>query len=411
MDKKVSTQQLAEGLAKRQNIDKKNSEVFVRTVFEVISEYLTRDKLVKIKGIGTFKMIEVSDRESINVNTGERIRIAGHPKVTFTPDPVLRDQVNKPFAAFETVIINDGVDVSEMEKLPEEDEMPQEVDEVETEAVPVVSSTVEEPTLSVEEQASNNSDVAVSPENETPADVEEQAEQQPISVNEETTPVKVEVNEEVPVVEEPKPESSSSVIAESKVEVPVEQPIEEQSKQTITEEDSKEEKPVGIIETADYDMDKDVDKPKRKGMSIFVHMFYWLLIIVVAGLAYFAGTRQLLCTFCPNKSIQEKPAVEKPVKKAPAPAPVPKVEKKKPEAQKVEAAHEDIPQMENGDYIITGTKAVHKFAVGDNLWKLAKEYYGDKNLAPYIIFYNQFPNPDNIFEGTEVKIPELQKKE
>ena len=73
--------------------------------------------MVKIKGLGTFKLIEVSDRESVNVNTGERIRIVGHTKVTFTPDNALRDQVNRPFAEFETVVLNESTSQQEMERI------------------------------------------------------------------------------------------------------------------------------------------------------------------------------------------------------------------------------------------------------------------------------------------------------
>ncbi len=120
MEKKTGIQELANALAKAKGIDGSEAEIFCRSVFDIISEYVVRDKLVKIKGIGTFKLVGVSDRESVNVNTGERIVIAGHTKLSFTPDAVLRDTVNKPFADFETTILSDNVSTEKMEHIPSE---------------------------------------------------------------------------------------------------------------------------------------------------------------------------------------------------------------------------------------------------------------------------------------------------
>ena len=108
-------QDLSAGMSRRSGLGKRESEAFVRTFFAVISQYLQEDKIVKVKGMGTFKVVEVSGRDSVNVNTGERIHIKGHSKVSFTPDTTMRDIVNRPFADFETIILNDGVDVAAME--------------------------------------------------------------------------------------------------------------------------------------------------------------------------------------------------------------------------------------------------------------------------------------------------------
>ena len=96
MDKKVLIQDLADGLVLRRGLPKKDADVFVRSVFEIIGEYLQTDKIVKVKGLGTFKLVTVDSRESVDVNTGERIVIKKYTKINFTPDPVLRDAVNKP---------------------------------------------------------------------------------------------------------------------------------------------------------------------------------------------------------------------------------------------------------------------------------------------------------------------------
>ena len=86
MDNKLNIQDLALAFSEANNMDLKSSIAFVKSVFEIVEEYVTTEKLVKIKGFGTFKLISVSDRESVNVNTGERILIAGHGKMPFTPD-------------------------------------------------------------------------------------------------------------------------------------------------------------------------------------------------------------------------------------------------------------------------------------------------------------------------------------
>lgn len=117
MDKKVLIQDLADGLVLRRGLPKKDADVFVRSVFEIIGEYLQTDKIVKVKGLGTFKFVTVDSRESVDVNTGERIVIKKYTKINFTPDPVLRDAVNKPFAQFETVVLYEGTDIADMERM------------------------------------------------------------------------------------------------------------------------------------------------------------------------------------------------------------------------------------------------------------------------------------------------------
>ena len=110
---KLNVFDLSGVLMSKNGLGDKESRRFVKAIFDVIQECLDEDKVVKVKGLGTFKIIEVDDRESINVNTGERVLIEGHSKLTFTPDSVMKEIVNKPFSQFETVILNDGVDFLE----------------------------------------------------------------------------------------------------------------------------------------------------------------------------------------------------------------------------------------------------------------------------------------------------------
>lgn len=108
---KALTKDLVQAIAAKKNMTLKEAEEYVDAFFSVVSEGLHREGVVKIKGFGTFKLIEVRYRESVDVNTGERMTIEGHTKMTFTPEVTLRDMVNKPFSQFETVVVNDGVDL------------------------------------------------------------------------------------------------------------------------------------------------------------------------------------------------------------------------------------------------------------------------------------------------------------
>lgn len=106
MNDRLNMQDLTDELAESHGMSRRNAESFVRDFFVLIAEALERDKYVKVKGFGTFKLIEVDTRESVDVNTGEHIEIQGHNRVSFTPDPTLKDAVNKPFSAFETVVLD-----------------------------------------------------------------------------------------------------------------------------------------------------------------------------------------------------------------------------------------------------------------------------------------------------------------
>lgn len=110
----ITLQELAKELAEKKNLEYVVARTFISTMFEVIRAAIDRDKLVKIKGLGTFKLIEVGARESVNVNNGERVIIGSHGKISFTPDSIMKEIVNKPFSQFETVVLNDGVDFDDI---------------------------------------------------------------------------------------------------------------------------------------------------------------------------------------------------------------------------------------------------------------------------------------------------------
>ena len=147
---KSAIQLITSALAKQHNLSADDAAAFVDAFFDIISSELKNGNQVKIKGLGTFKVQAVKPRESVNVNTGERVLIEGHDKISFTPDTVMKELVNKPFSQFETVVINDGVDTEELERVPSEDSS----DEVKSELVDetTTKNTSEEKLLAEEER-------------------------------------------------------------------------------------------------------------------------------------------------------------------------------------------------------------------------------------------------------------------
>lgn len=116
MMSKSNISRLAKSISSKRGLTQAEAERFVSKMFEVANEGLHEDKLLKMKWLGTFKVTPVKDRESVDVNTGERIVIEGRDKISFTPDNILKEIVNKPFAQFETVVVNDGVDFSDIDE-------------------------------------------------------------------------------------------------------------------------------------------------------------------------------------------------------------------------------------------------------------------------------------------------------
>ena len=153
MTGKIYVSELASILVEKYGIDKREAQRFIAAMVDVIQDGIARDRLVKVKGLGTFKVVEVEARESVNVNTGERVVIDSHSKLTFTPDAAMKDLVNKPFSQFETVVLNEGVTFDDMnQKEVEEPSVEEEPSEVVEEETP--TDIVEEETPSEEEEPS-----------------------------------------------------------------------------------------------------------------------------------------------------------------------------------------------------------------------------------------------------------------
>lgn len=148
---------LAQKLAEKTGISQQDAELFIRKMFDVVNEGLQADKQVKMKWLGTFKVTSVKDRESVDVNTGERIVIEGRDKISFTPDTILKEIINKPFAQFETVVVNDGVEFDEIDRKFEAEEQlaeNQQMDEAEEIPEPLDGSETSEETSEATDETS-----------------------------------------------------------------------------------------------------------------------------------------------------------------------------------------------------------------------------------------------------------------
>lgn len=183
MEKKYTLQDLAALLAERESLPLEQAEDFVRSFFELTEEGLLKDSFVKVTGFGTFKLVEVSERESVNINTGERFQISGHNKISFTPDGTLRELVNRPFAHFTTVTLNDKTPETALE----EAERPLAEESTESSATPSHTTLPAAETPVASSTSCETNTTAHAEEEQQPDAATEKAEENVVPAVEETT--------------------------------------------------------------------------------------------------------------------------------------------------------------------------------------------------------------------------------
>jgi nucleoid DNA-binding protein len=391
MNEKITLQDIINLLCEKQGMTPKDAETFVRTMFDLIEEALTNEKYIKIKGLGTFKLTEVNSRESVHVNTGERIEIQGHSKVSFTPDTSMKELINKPFSHFETVVLNEGVELEDT--VIEEEGTPE-------------STEVSETTIKVEEttigQHIVEESVVEKPIVETPA-IEEPTIQE--SMTEEPIEENSIMNE--PVMEAP-------IVEETDSEVPVEPTIVEETiatevlKSTESEES---EKPI-TAEKEEVSTPMVPQGEEKKSSRILWAIIIALVLIILFGF-YWLFMR-------PSTSTEidlTVPAKEEAI------ASTPIEEEKQPEdtleilsyvkLSAEELRNERVPSLADTlDYQIIGTKEEYTLQKGETIIRASVKFFGSKKYWPYIVKYNMdvLKDPDNIPAGAQVKIPILTPK-
>mgnify|MGYP001178007279 FL=1 len=249
---KISLSDLAQRLAEKSGISLQDAELFIRKMFDVANEGLQSDKLVKMKWLGTFKVMAVKDRESVGVNTGERIIIEGRDKISFTPDNILKEIVNKPFAQFETVVVNDGVDFDEIDRKFENAEEDGLVSDSTLECVPDSENSSVESFVEQDSSATSGVIDFLDEENDAPVSDEmivigERLSQENVAEPEEkktegSEPAATEPAVFKPAVSEPvESESATSGLETKESEVPAQNEVEsvvsdEEKESTLTEE-------------------------------------------------------------------------------------------------------------------------------------------------------------------------------
>lgn len=313
---------LAELLTRKHTISDVSSQIFVNKMFQVISNGLLADGIVKVRGLGTFKLVEVDDRESIDVNTGERVMIPGHYKVSFTCDSTMKEIVNKPFSQFETVILNDGVDFSSIETPAETDEPPFEDDDViqnEEPTVQVVEQAVviDESTkeiieeTSTEETSTEDTSTEETPaieeslatvdipmeEEESVTDVEQETEEVSViedTIVEEAPTVQVETIEqtEVPTIEET---SETKEVSETEESTEAEEMEEPQEEEEPTVEEPQEEESVEVFEQEEEEPVEDEEPVTNTVVAdngkkhVLGYIILSLILLLFVAAAYYGG--------------------------------------------------------------------------------------------------------------------------
>lgn len=440
---KITLTTIAEELVARNGVSKEVADNFVHAIVETIEKGLREDGLVKVKGLGTFKLMEMSDRGSVDINTGERITIKGYRKVSFTPDSAMKEFVNRPFAHFEPTELNEGYPAEEEQQEVAGDEgtaneIVEEVQEVKDETV-AISDEVSSPVVSEEPVEESEAPVAI-PESGTVIVEGESAE-----IKEES----VEVKEESVELETEKVETEEAAVDEELV-------------GAVAEEH---EEPKDVEETVEPESSVSVEaKPKkhsskRGGCG-------WLIVVLLIALAYgvyylvtidqdslsdYDARMEEYNDMMVNPNLEEELGEEWGEEPQAVPTPVETPDTIKSEKEQAVAVSsstsvvqselqkevapaplasagtefcvvtpteslkaktiKDITPADTTDYVIDGTLITHELKDGETIIQLARKYYGDKRLWPYIVKYNWMKDYNNVAIGQMINIPVLKDKD
>ena len=400
---KFGIQELATILVNKGGLSNDEAVSFVNAFFDLIQEGMNIDEIVKVKGLGTFKLVNVEARESVNVNTGERVLIDSHAKISFTPDTTMKDIVNKPFSSFETVILNEGVTFDDMNPVvaTESDIESEDAAEYETE----VYTEPEAPEAPVEEVETPTEEIVTSDTvEETAIEEPQQVEQQ-----EETITTADDNSEMIEIAEE---------------EVPASDDTEE-----VTDSDDN-------IDNTDSTDNTDISND-NKSWVIYGAVVAALLVGFIAGVFLSDNVKNLINSQKEDVVEQELvPSDEKQHKDSMIiaatndSAAVKKdsvfkdsVQAVKAEPQTTEAAKTNVVESEPeykkyeqmdsrvryGAYYIMGTASVVKTKKDDTSDRLSRRYLGE-GMACYIEVYNGITASSVLPEGQDIKIPKLEWK-
>lgn len=349
MNEKRTILEIANFLAEKHEMTQKDADFFIRTFLDTIEESLAGDKYVKIKGLGVFKLTEMGSRESIDITTGERIVIQGHTKVSFTPDTVMKEVINKPFSHFETVILNEGVT---LEDTPNEIEASEEQEQPKT----LAEETSEVPVMPVEEVS-----------------------EEPLQS----------LSEEVPTVQE-----ESSYLPE--------EPLQEETLQEKTEQ----EEPAPPVPPQNTEK-----KSSHFLWGIIIALVF--IILLGCYWLFIRSTDDTEKKVSTIESVPEEvtlPTPEDTVSAAPKSLVTISRLELSPEELRKERIPLVEDTLE---YRTNGTLHEYTIRKGETIIRVSIKFFGSKRFWPYIANYNRelIKDPDNIPVGTTIKIPAIIPKE
>lgn len=381
---KLTLNNIAKVLVEKNGLEPKEAMMFTTAMFDLIHDRLNEEGIVKVKGLGTFKMIRVEARESINVRTGERVLIDSHAKITFTPDAVMKELVNKPFSQFETVVLNDDVEFTDMKS--------------------------EETTDETNNSEQSESLVDVVSEGGTPEPAPEPA-PEPVA---EPAPEPAPVVAPEPVAE-PTPEPTPVVAPEPTREVP---------EPTVPSADEESEENTSAVQTC-YEEDEEESHWHRN-----IGWAFLVLVLMAASAVggYLYGVGQI-----PSQTAMADTVSAVKVNPVVTDTLVNDSLKADSVAVKTEAKHEDkaaseqLPQektsqnlhdkyaemdarVRTGAYKITGLDREVKVRAGDNLKRIARRELGSDDMVCYIEVFNKMNASAELKEGQTIKIPALKLK-
>ena len=384
---KLTIQEVAKVLVEKNGLDPKDASHFASEFFALILQQLQQDDQVKIKGLGTFKIINVEARESVSVQTGERVVIDSHSKVTFTPDTVMKELVNKPFSQFETVVLNDGVEFADLKD--EKDAAVEEKEETVEEQQPVVAPIIEnEPATVAEEPVA---DPVI--EDEPAAVIEEPA--------------------AAPAVEE---EPAAAPVMAEPAAAPVAEEVVAEREQPVT--------------TVTFDDGEDNEHPWWRWILTILGIAALMLLAAYGGYEY--GRRQAVAVpdtivvkdtvymaEMADSALLTGEEVEQPVAVQPetvqeAPQPVkeqaqPAKEQSKPAAENFDKYAAMDERVRLGAYRIVGTLREVTVEPGQTFYSICRAHLGP-DMQCYVEVYNGLPKNPTIKVGQVIKIPKLESK-
>ena len=377
---KLTLNNIAKVLVEKNGLEPKEAMMFTTAMFDLIHDRLNEEGIVKVKGLGTFKMIRVEARESINVRTGERVLIDSHAKITFTPDAVMKELVNKPFSQFETVVLNDDVEFTDMKS--------------------------EETTDETNNSEQSESLVDVVSEGGTPEPAPE--------------PVAEVAPEPAPVVA---PEPVAEVAPEP-TPVVAPEPTREVPEPTVPSADEESEENTSAVQTG-YEEDEEESHWHRNiGWAFLVLVL--MAASAVGGYLYGVGqipsqtamadtvsavkVNPVVTDTLVNDSLKADSVAVKTEAKHEDKA----ASEEQPQEKTSQNLHDKYAEMDarvrTGAYKITGLDREVKVRAGDNLKRIARRELGSDDMVCYIEVFNKMNASAELKEGQTIKIPALKLK-